>query len=142
MLQNLLKDADLKSTRKRCLLLSILQEEDRPMTAAELLQKAKPIQRMNPSTVYRTLNALAQKGILTKTIRKDGKAYFAWETHHHHHRLICKICQRVIPVDSCPLKELEDDLEQKTGFHITGHTLEFSGICPQCRKKQMQSTKG
>lgn len=26
------------------------------------------------------------------------------------------------------------DLEAKTGFRITGHTLEFSGICPECRK--------
>ena len=28
----------------------------------------------------------------------------------------------------------EEDLEAKTGFRITGHTLEFSGICPECRK--------
>lgn len=142
MSQNLLKDAELKSTRKRCLLLSILQEENRPMTAAELLEKANPIQQMNPSTVYRTLNTLSQKGMLSKTIRKDGKSYFSLETHQHHHRLICKLCQKVIPVDSCPLQELEEDLEQKTGFHITGHTLEFFGICPECQKKQTQHIKG
>ena len=33
MSQSILKNADLKSTKKRCLLLSILQTEDRAMTA-------------------------------------------------------------------------------------------------------------
>ena len=130
----LLKNADLKSTKKRCLLLSILQTEDRAMTAEELLEKATPILPMNASTVYRTLNTLTEKGVLSKSLRKDGKSYFSLEKHDHHHRLVCTVCRKVIPVDSCPLKELEEDLEAKTGFRITGHTLEFSGICPECRK--------
>ena len=54
MSQSILKNADLKSTKKRCLLLSILQTEDRAMTAEELLEKATPILPMNASTVYRT----------------------------------------------------------------------------------------
>ena len=134
MSQSILKNADLKSTKKRCLLLSILQTEDRAMTAEELLEKATPILPMNASTVYRTLNTLTEKEVLSKSLRKDGKSYFSLEKHDHHHRLVCTVCRKVIPVDSCPLKEQEEDLEAKTGFRITGHTMEFSGICPECRK--------
>ena len=111
MSQSILKNADLKSTKKRCLLLSILQTEDRAMTAEELLEKATPILPMNASTVYRTLNTLTEKGVLSKSLRKDGKSYFSLEKHDHHHRLVCTVCRKVIPVDSCPLKELEEDLE-------------------------------
>ena len=75
MSQTILKNADLKSTKKRRLLLSILQSENRAMTAEELLEKAMPILPMNASTVYRALNSLTEKGILSKTLRKDGKAY-------------------------------------------------------------------
>ncbi len=136
MSQTILKNADLKSTKKRRLLLSILQSENRAMTAEELLEKAMPILPMNASTVYRALNSLTEKGILNKTLRKDGKAYFTLEKHDHHHRLTCTVCQKVISIDSCPLEELTEDLAKKTGFHITGHTLEFHGVCPDCRKQQ------
>ncbi|MBM6829263.1 transcriptional repressor [Anaerotignum lactatifermentans] len=134
MEESLLKSADLKATKKRQLLLSILQQENRAMTAEEVHEKATPLLAMNLSTVYRTLNTLTEKGILSKTQRKDKKAYYALEHHDHHHRLVCTVCKKTIPVDSCPLRELEEDLEQKTGFRITGHTLEFSGICPLCQK--------
>ena len=77
MSQSILKNADLKSTKKRCLLLSILQTEDRAMTAEELLEKATPILPMNASTVYRTLNTLTEKGVLSKSLRKDGNSYFS-----------------------------------------------------------------
>lgn len=80
MSQSILKNADLKSTKKRCLLLSILQTEDRAMTAEELLEKATPILPMNASTVYRTLNTLTEKEVLSKSLRKDGKSYFSLES--------------------------------------------------------------
>ncbi len=134
MEESLLKSADLKATKKRQLLLSILQRENRAMTAEELHERAADDLPMNLSTVYRTLNTLTEKGILSKTLRKDKKAYYALEHHDHHHRLVCSVCKKTIDVDSCPLRELEEDLEQKTGFRITGHTLEFSGICPFCQK--------
>ena len=95
MSQSILKNADLKSTKKRCLLLSILQTEDRAMTAEELLEKATPILPMNASTVYRTLNTLTEKGVLSKSLRKDGKSYFSLEKHDHHHRLVCTVCRKV-----------------------------------------------
>ena len=48
---------------------------------------------------------------------------------------VCNLCGKVIPVDTCPLSELEETLQQKTGFRITGHSLEFTGLCPECSKK-------
>ena len=58
MEQNILKNAALKSTKKRQLLLFLLQKQARPMTAEELHELEEPILHMNTSTVYRTLNTL------------------------------------------------------------------------------------
>ncbi len=135
MSQTILKDAALKSTKKRRLLLSILQTQNKPMTAEELLEQSNPILPMNLSTIYRTLNIFTENGILSKTLRKDGKAYFALAKHDHTHHLICTVCQKIIPIEHCPLQELQEDLQQKTGFHITGHLLEFCGICADCLQK-------
>ena len=135
MEQNLLKNAALKSTKKRRLLLFLLQKQARPMTAEELHALAEPILPMNVSTVYRTLNTLTEKEILIRSVRQDGKAYYALAKKDHFHRLVCDLCGMVIPIDTCPLSELEETLRKKTGFRITGHSLEFTGLCPACAEK-------
>ena len=128
MEQNILKNAALKSTKKRQVLLLLLQKQARPMTAEELHALAEPILPMNVSTVYRTLNTLTEKKILIRS-------YYSLAKKDHSHRLVCDLCGKVIPVDTCPLSELEETLQQKTGFRITGHSLEFTGLCPECSKK-------
>lgn len=110
------------------------------MTAEALHEVAAPILPMNLSTVYRTLNTLTEKGILLRSVRQDGKAYYEFAEKDHAHRLICKLCGKVIPIDTCPLRELEETLQKKTGFQITGHSLEFTGLCPECHEKQMQES--
>ncbi len=136
MEQNILKKAELKTTKKRQLLLFLLQKYAHPMTAEELHEAAKSILPMNVSTVYRTLNTLTEKGILIRSVRQDGKAYYALPKKDHCHRLVCDLCGKVIPIETCPLSELEETLETNTGFHITGHSLEFTGLCPICAKKE------
>lgn len=135
MEQNILKKAELKTTKKRQLLLFLLQKQARPMTAEELHETANNILPMNVSTVYRTLNTLTEKSILIRSVRQDGKAYYSLPKKDHHHRLVCHLCGKVIPIDTCPLSELEETLENKTGFRITGHSLEFTGLCPDCAEK-------
>ena len=60
MEQNILKNAALKSTKMRQVLLLFLQKQARPMTAVELHALAEPSLPMNVSTVYRTLNTLTE----------------------------------------------------------------------------------
>ena len=140
MEQNILKNAALKSTKKRQLLLLLLQRQARPMTAEELHELAEPTLPMNVSTVYRTLNTLTEKKILIRSVRQDGKAYYTLAKKDHSHRLICNLCGKVIPVDTCPLSELEETLQASTGFQITGHSLEFTGFCPECSKTNSGTT--
>lgn len=73
MEQNILKNAALKSTKKRQVLLLLLQKQARPMTAEELHALAEPILPMNVSTVYRTLNTLTEKKILIRSVRRMGR---------------------------------------------------------------------
>lgn len=131
----ILKNAELKSTKKRQLLLFLLQKHAHPMTAEELHETAEAILPMNVSTVYRTLNTLTEKGILIRSVHQDGKAYFSLPKKDHYHRLVCDLCGKVISIDTCPLSELEETLQTKTGFRITGHSLEFTGLCPDCSDK-------
>ena len=53
---------------------------------------------------------------------------------HHHHHLICRICQKVETLDLCVVDALERLVKQRGYAEIT-HQLEFFGICPDCQRK-------
>ena len=88
------------------------------------------------STVYRTVGALSEKGLLLKSAGADGVIHYQLNNSRHCHYLICTDCSQVVPVDGCPLHVLEESLSQSTGYHITGHHLEFFGLCPQCAQRK------
>jgi Fur family ferric uptake transcriptional regulator len=129
----ILKTADLKQTQKRKLIISILETATSPLTAEEIMEFSSKEVKMSFSTVYRALNALADKHIVTKTVHQDGKLYYKIQTHSHQHVLKCIKCNECISIDACPLESLETNLSKETSYKITGHSLEFFGICPKCQ---------
>lgn len=133
MNNSILKTADLKQTKKRNLIISILENAPSPLTAEDIMELSLKEVKMSFSTVYRALNALADKGVVTKTIHQDGKLYYKIHTHSHQHVLKCTKCNECISIDACPLESLETNLSKETNYTITGHNLEFFGICPKCQ---------
>lgn len=130
--KDILKSASLKATKKRILMLALLKQEKSPVTAEYIFEKLSESLDINLSTVYRALNAMADKEILIKSIHMDGKTYFQFNDHQHKHELICSTCHKSIDVEECPFEELSKAISEKTGFVITGHSMEFTGICPDC----------
>jgi Fur family ferric uptake transcriptional regulator len=57
----------------------------------------------------------------------------------HHHHLVCSSCKRVVEYDDFMdeevklIKKLEKALSRKHGFGITGHVVQFLGLCPACK---------
>ena len=136
MNENLLRENGLKCTKSRNLILTILEQAKTPMSADEIFLILRQQKELNFSTVYRTLFALTKKSILLKNPGGDGKAYYQLNHHTHSHYLVCSGCKKRIIIDECPLEMIGENLEKKTGFHITGHNLEFVGECPECLKKE------
>ncbi len=130
--ENILKSTDLKTTKSRLAVLKILDKSSEPMTAEDIYSLVVKEVNMSLSTTYRTLGTLAEKGILLKNLSQDGKTYYQINNHQHKHQLVCTLCSETVPIEDCPLTTLEENLTQKTGFVITGHSLEFLGICPKC----------
>lgn len=133
--EEILQTVQLKSTKKRQLILSIMENNHCPLTVEDIILQTKESLPMSPSTIYRALHALVEKQVVIKHISQDGLAHYELKSHSHHHHLICTICNRMVAINGCPLKTLEENLMIETGFLITGHNLEFSGICPQCASK-------
>ncbi|WP_054750218.1 Fur family transcriptional regulator [Ruminiclostridium josui] len=127
--KNVLKSSDLKTTKRRMAILAVLENSAIPLTAEEIYSIVIKNVPMSLSTAYRTLGTLSDKGILLKNLSQDGKTYYQINSHQHKHQLVCTLCNETVPIDDCPLSNVEKSLIKQTGFTITGHSLEFSGIC-------------
>lgn len=97
------------------------------------------------TTIYRTLDILIRMGVVLKFDFGDGRARYelteAYSEKKHHHHLICTGCSRIIDYmdfldDELELiNKTEKALSKKYDFHITGHMMQFYGLCDVCRKK-------
>ena len=132
---DVLKSVSMKATKKRIMILESVRTSPSPVTAEDIYEKLSQSLDISLSTVYRALNAMSDKGIIIKAVRPDGKTYFHFNDHQHKHELICSVCHRSVDVEDCPFDEISRKIAQKTGFVITGHNMEFTGICPNCAGK-------
>jgi len=134
----ILKQGGLKYTKHRALILSVLGESSQPVGAGEIFLRLQTAGAgTNLSTVYRTLDTLASKGLVIKTnIASDTKALFELNTMEHKHHLICIGCKKMFSVDGCPIEEYEEQIGKREGFDVTGHKLEIYGFCKECKAER------
>ena len=85
------------------------------------------------STVYRTLTRLAVAGRADLIRDAGGERRFRYRPGPaHRHYLICTECGLSRPVDSGPIEDWADGIAQDSGFANVRHTVELSGVCPDC----------
>lgn len=132
-----LKNRDYKLTPQRQVILkAFLNNRGSHLSAEDIHSMVK---KENPdlglATVYRTLDLLAELGVLQKMDFNDGKARFELKDSgaHHHHHLICLDCGKVEEFDADLLDKLEDKINEKTGFEIINHRVKFYGYCNKCK---------
>lgn len=134
--ESLLEGSNLKKTRKRRAILGILADSKSRLTAEDIFTACSASLSLNLSTVYRTLTVLTEKGLVTKSVEGDGKAYYSLAcgaSGAHHHHLVCAKCKAIVELDECPLDDLNRRISSETGFVITGHSMELTGLCPKCQ---------
>lgn len=89
-------------------------------------------QALGLATVYRSLEALKLEGAVKVRTLSNGESVYSCTKQDRHH-LTCLHCRKSIPIDECPVHDLESELETSHNFKVFYHTLEFFGICDRCR---------
>ncbi len=135
---SILKQFRLKSTPGRIRVLQALISTTHPLSAESLFVSTEKV--VDLSTIYRTLNEFADKGIVDTLHIEKNKVLF--EIHHgrtHHHHIICTKCNKIEDIESCGLDELSKKIltKSQTFKTITKHSLEFFGVCNNCSKKSL-----
>lgn len=116
--------------------MEILNKTSNPVTVDYIFEELKKVNKtVSISTVYRIMEKLTLNNIVEKSMIMDGsKANYELVNDSHKHYIICVKCNKMTPIDACPLEEMEKHICEKTGFSVTGHKLELYGICSSCSK--------
>ena len=87
---------------------------------------------LSRTTVYQTLEALHECGLVVKLTVEDGEMRFDAETHSHGH-FKCIRCGKVSNVyypEGTPFPKVEE------GYTVKETHLYYRGVCPQCNKPE------
>jgi Fur family ferric uptake transcriptional regulator len=91
-------------------------------------------QRINPSTIYRTLKLLVQAGVAVERQFANGNTKYDVNVAHHDH-LICLSCGKIVEFDSQKLEQVQAQIVRRLGFDMSFHRHEIYGHCSACRRR-------
>ena len=129
-----LEDVGVRPTSQRVIVLTELMGEQNDLTAQQLHQRLRGRgERLGLATVYRTLGLLAEEGVIDSLSHRPGELCYRWCGEGHHHHLVCSSCHQVVELDECELEPWLERISAAHGFVTTGHRLEVSGLCGDCR---------
>ena len=119
-------------TRSQERILNLLKTLNRAVSAQDIyVELRNRSQSMGLATVYRSLEALKLDGVVQVRTLASGESLYSSVQQDKHH-LTCLQCGDSIPINQCPVHELESQLQQSHSFKIFYHTLEFFGLCDRC----------
>jgi Fur family ferric uptake transcriptional regulator len=88
---------------------------------------------VNIATIYRTLDMLVAEGLANRTTLLDGQFSYAPAIHGAHLHLVCRYCQRSLPVDEKILATASQYFLEQYGFTVDFHHLTLFGVCDACQ---------
>jgi Fur family ferric uptake transcriptional regulator len=123
-----------RSTRQRAAVAAALNEVDEFRSAQELHDMLKHRgDSVGLTTVYRTLQSLADAGEVDVLRTSDGEAvYRRCSTGEHHHHLVCRGCGKAVEVEGPAVEEWAESVAAEHGFVNVAHTVEIFGTCAEC----------
>ena len=126
--------AALRPTRQRRAVAACLARFDDFRSAQEIHELLRDGgENVGLSTVYRTLQALADAEEVDVLRGEDGETRYRRCSGTHHHHLVCRDCGRTVEVEGPTVERWATTIAEEHGYDAVSHTLEIFGLCPACR---------
>jgi Fur family ferric uptake transcriptional regulator len=122
-----------RSTRQRSAISAALDVSGEFQSAQDLhsLLRSRG-EHIGLTTVYRTLQALAESGEVDVLRHADGESVYRRCSTGHHHHLVCRSCGRTVEVEGPTVERWADRVATEHGFRDVEHTVEVFGTCNRC----------
>lgn len=122
-----------RSTRQRSAVQALLHEVDEFLSAQQLHDRLRQRgEAVGLTTVYRTLQALADNGEVDVMRPAGADQLFRRCSPRHHHHLLCRVCGRTIEVNGPAVETWAQAVAAEHGFSDISHTVEVFGRCQSC----------
>ncbi|MEU8676258.1 Fur family transcriptional regulator [Streptomyces sp. NPDC048560] len=130
-----------RSTRQRAAVAAALDEVDEFRSAQELHDVLKHRgDSVGLTTVYRTLQSLADAGEVDVLRTTEGEAvYRRCSTGDHHHHLVCRMCGKAVEVEGPAVEQWAETIAAQHGYVNVAHTVEIFGTCADCASAAAKS---
>jgi Fur family ferric uptake transcriptional regulator len=122
-----------RKTRQRAAVDTILSDLDEFRTAQEIHDELRHKgDSIGLTTVYRTLQSMADAGELDAIRKSDGETAYRRCSGGHHHHLVCRSCGRTVEVSGPAVEKWASAVAEQNGFREVSHDLEIFGTCSSC----------
>jgi Fur family transcriptional regulator, ferric uptake regulator len=119
-------------TAPRRAIIGALLDAGEHVTAEELVEAVKVVDpEIHLSTVYRTLEALTELGVVNHVHLGHGPAVYHLSDDAHYH-LVCYDCGSIIELPPDAFDTLGHRFERDYGFRLDARHFALGGHCRQC----------
>ena len=128
----MLRDAGMRVTRPRLLVLDSLAEHPHAQTAAVLAAVREREPAISHQAVYDSLAALAEAGLVRRIQPAGSVARYELCVGDNHHHVVCRGCGRVDDVDCAVSYTPCLTPSENHGYAIDEAEVTYWGMCPTC----------
>lgn len=119
----------LRMTDQRRIVARVIGDAEDHPDVEELYARAVVVDpKISLATVYRTVKAFEEAGILDKLEFGDGRARYEDAERDHHDHLIDVNTGQVIEFVDPEIEALQERIAARLGYRLIGHRLELLGV--------------
>lgn len=127
----------MKKSSVEQIILEILSRERSHLTSLQVYEEIrKQLPAVNSSTVYRALERMSKRGVVSVSDMGMGAEVFEVVSTELHHHLVCQECGKIITIGQEDVRPFFDIIQQKNNFEIVTNHLILFGCCSECQKKE------
>lgn len=125
--------ASVRTTRQRTAVVNALATLDDFRSAQQLHDLLRHQgEQVGLTTVYRTLQMLAERGEVDVIVGDDGESVYRQCSTDHHHHLVCRDCGAAIEIEGPEVERWAAQIAAGHRFTDVTHRIEIFGRCPAC----------
>jgi len=130
-----------RMTQQKGIILEELRKAKSHPTAEEIYQAVRRrLPRISLGTVYRNLANMSKGGEVLGLRTAGRRKRFDGNVQEHYH-IRCKSCSRIDDLSIDFATGVDQELAKISGYRVTGHSLEFHGLCPKCCRTQTSNRR-
>ena len=134
LFKELIRGNKLRLSHPRFLIYQELSSALTPLSPQELyLSLHRKKRKIGLTSIYRCLDLFESLEIVFKIAERPNVKYRLCKSDNHHHHIVCKQCGNVAELNFCDISDWSRKVTERTGYEVTGHQLNFYGVCEDCR---------